>query len=102
MNTQDKIEAIYPLSPMQQGMLFHTLYTPESGVYFEQLCFTLNGDDRHPGLDVAAFERAWQSLIDRHPALRTVFAWETRDKPLQVVRSAPGPLDARDPLPPGR
>jgi amino acid adenylation domain-containing protein len=81
MNTPDNIEAIYPLSPMQQGMLFHSLYTPESGVYFEQLCFTLHGD-----LDVAAFERAWQHLIDRHPALRTVFAWETRDKPLQVVR----------------
>jgi len=81
MNTQDNIEAIYPLSPMQQGMLFHSLYTPESGVYFEQLCFTLHGD-----LDIAAFERAWQSLIDRHQALRTVFAWETRDKPLQVVR----------------
>ncbi len=81
MNTPDNIETIYPLSPMQQGMLFHALYTPESGVYFEQLCFTLRGD-----LDVAAFERAWQSLIDRHPVLRTVFAWETRDKPLQVVR----------------
>lgn len=81
MNTPDNIETIYPLSPMQQGMLFHSLYTPESGVYFEQLCFTLHGD-----LDVAAFERAWQALIDRHPALRTVFAWETRDKPLQVVR----------------
>lgn len=81
MNTQDNIEAIYPLSPMQQGMLFHTLYTPESGVYFEQLCFTLKGT-----LDVAAFERAWQALVDRHPVLRTVFAWETRDKPLQVVR----------------
>ena len=67
MNTQDNIEAIYPLSPMQQGMLFHSLYTPESGVYFEQLCFTLHGD-----LDIAAFERAWQSLIDRHQALRTV------------------------------
>ncbi len=81
MNTPDTIEAIYPLSPMQQGMLFHSLYTPESGVYFEQLCFTLHG-----ALDIAAFERAWQALIDRHPALRTVFAWETRDKPLQVVR----------------
>ncbi len=81
MNTPDTIEAIYPLSPMQQGMLFHSLYTPESGVYFEQLCFTLHGD-----LDIAAFERAWQALIDQHPALRTVFAWETRDKPLQVVR----------------
>lgn len=92
MSTHDNIEAIYPLSPMQQGMLFHTLYTPESGVYFEQVCFTLHGD-----LDVAAFERAWQRLIERHPALRTVFAWEKRDKPLQVVRrQAPLPWTTGD------
>jgi hypothetical protein len=38
------IESIYPLSPMQQGMLFHTLYAPESGVYCEQTSCSLNGN----------------------------------------------------------
>ena len=33
---RQNIEAIYPLSPMQQGMLFHSLVTPETGVYMEQ------------------------------------------------------------------
>src|SRR5262249_10798473 len=37
------IEDIYPLSPMQQGMLFHTLFAPESGVYYEQLSCTVSG-----------------------------------------------------------
>src|SRR5919202_6653184 len=74
------IEAAYPLSPMQQGMLFHTLYAPESGMYFEQLSCTLDGN-----LNVLAFQRAWQQVLDRHPVLRTAFVWENIEKPLQVV-----------------
>ena len=81
MKKSDNIEDIYPLSPLQQGMLFHTLYDPESEFYFEQLSSTLRG-----ALDVDALRRAWQSVIDRHTILRTAFFWERRDKPLQVVR----------------
>jgi amino acid adenylation domain-containing protein len=79
--TPNDIEAIYPLSPMQQGMLFHTLYTPGSSAYFEQQCLTLVGE-----LDPAAFRAAWQATLARHPALRTLFVWEGRERPLQVVR----------------
>ena len=75
------IEAIYPLSPMQQGMLFHTLYTPETKVYFRQMVCRLEGD-----LNVLAFERAWQRVVDRHTVLRTLFMWQRCPKPLQVVR----------------
>jgi len=74
------IEAVYPLSPMQQGMFFHSLYAPGSGVYCEQLSCTLRGD-----LNVLAFERAWQRVVERHPVLRTSFAWKRLDKTLQVV-----------------
>jgi amino acid adenylation domain-containing protein len=74
------IEAIYPLSPMQQGMLFHSLYAPESGVYVEQITFTLTGD-----LNVVAFESAWQTVVDRYSILRTLFIWENRPTPLQIV-----------------
>ncbi len=74
------IEDIYPLSPMQQGMLFHSLYEGHSGVYFEQTSWTLHGS-----LDRAAFSRAWQQVIDRHSALRTSFVWEELDEPVQVV-----------------
>ena len=74
------IQDIYELSPMQQGMLFHTLYAPESGVYFEQRSCLLVGP-----LDVVAFKRAWQAVVERHAVLRTAFYWEEADKPLQVV-----------------
>jgi len=79
--SKENIEDIYPLSPMQQGMLFHSLYSPESGEYIEQLCCKLQGN-----LDVVAFERAWQEVIDRHPILRTSFIWEGLEEPLQVVQ----------------
>ena len=79
LKSTDNLEDLYPLSPMQQGMLFHTVYERESGTYFEQSVFTLEGD-----LDVKSFERAWQLVIDRHPILRSSFMWDL-EKPLQVV-----------------
>ncbi|MFM6106645.1 MAG: amino acid adenylation domain-containing protein, partial [Sphaerospermopsis kisseleviana] len=75
-----KIEAIYPLSPMQQGMLFHSLYAPESGVYFEQMILSLQGN-----INITAFASAWQKVVDRYSILRTFFVWENRQTPLQVV-----------------
>src|ERR1043165_18048 len=89
---KSNIESIYPLSPMQHGMLFHCLYAPESEVYFDQFTCTLDG-----GLDVEAFRRAWQKVVDRHPVLRTSFVWERREKPLQVVqRNVKLPLTQHD------
>ena len=82
-NKSKNIESIYPLSPMQEGMLFHTLEEPESGVYFEQFSFTIHGN-----LDVSAFELAWCQVVKRHPALRTLFVWKNHKKLLQVVRKS--------------
>ena len=70
----------YPLSPMQQGMLFHSLYAPASGVYFEQGTLTLEG-----ALDHALFRAAWERLVARHPILRTTFVWDNVKEPVQVV-----------------
>ncbi|MEG4083317.1 amino acid adenylation domain-containing protein [Microcoleus sp. POL10_C6] len=74
------VEDFYPLSPMQQGMLFHTLYSPNSGVYFEQLTCTLR-----KLANAQAFKQAWQHVTDRHPILRTSFVWEGIKEPVQVV-----------------
>jgi alpha-ketoglutarate-dependent taurine dioxygenase len=75
------VEDIYPLSPVQQGMLFHAVYDPKGGMYLEQKTCTLQGD-----LDVSAFERAWQRVVERHPVLRTAFVWRGLEEPMQVVR----------------
>ncbi len=75
-----EIEDIYPLSPMQQGMLFHSLLAPDSGVYSEVTSCVLEGN-LHPD----AFARAWEETVNRHPILRTSFVWEDVEKPLQIV-----------------
>jgi non-ribosomal peptide synthase protein (TIGR01720 family) len=72
------ISDLYPLSPMQQGMLFQSL--SEAEAYVEQMQATLKGY-----LDKEAFQQAWQQVIDRHPILRTGFIWEGVDTPLQFV-----------------
>ena len=73
-------EAIYPLSPAQQGMLFESLVAPGSGIHVEQITCALRG-----ALNLNAFERAWQRVVERHPVLRTAFVWKEQDEPLQVV-----------------
>src|SRR3982074_202923 len=86
------LEDLYQLSPMQQGMLFHTIYAPQSGVYFEQSIFTIKGE-----FDEAAFERAWQRVVDRHSILRSSFLWEELEKPQQVVhRRVVLPIEKQD------
>ena len=86
------IEDIYPLSPTQEGMLFHSAYAPESGVYVQQWTCTLRGD-----LDPSAFQAAWRQVVDRHPALRTSFHWVDSDRPVQVVhRQVDPPLEEFD------
>ncbi len=90
--TLTHLEDIYDLSPTQQGMLFHSLSAPDSGVYRVQLCLTLKG-----GLDQTTLHQAWQDVIQQHSILRTAFQWEGIEKPLQVVyRQAQVALQALD------
>ncbi|HJX28273.1 MAG TPA: amino acid adenylation domain-containing protein, partial [Thermoanaerobaculia bacterium] len=86
------IEDVYPLSPMQQGILFHTLYDSDSGVYLSQTSFQLGG-----GFDPAAFRRALAQAIERHAVLRTAFVSQGLEEPVQVVhRSISLPLREED------
>ena len=55
----ENIQDIYPLSPMQEGMLFHSIYSPDSEEYREQFYCTLIGP-----LNIDAFKLAWQKIIE--------------------------------------
>jgi amino acid adenylation domain-containing protein len=76
----ENVEDFYPLSPMQEGILFHTIYRSEPDLYVFQFSALLRGE-----FDVRAFELAWQRVVDRHAILRTSFIWENLSKPVQVV-----------------
>ncbi|MEL6468395.1 MAG: amino acid adenylation domain-containing protein [Cyanobacteria bacterium J06623_4] len=81
--TSPTVQDIYPLSPTQRGLLFHSLYeraSDHNGIYIVQVSYTLQGN-----LNRAAFNQAWQQLMARHTILRTAFAWDKLDAPVQVV-----------------
>ncbi|MCP5054367.1 MAG: hypothetical protein GY940_44785 [bacterium] len=80
LNRQYSIRDLYPLSPMQEGMLFHRLYDHSSVSYFEQISYRLQGD-----LDIAIVEKSLNELFKRHSILRTAFVHEGFDRPLQIV-----------------
>jgi iturin family lipopeptide synthetase C len=74
------LQDLYPLSPMQQGMLFHALYQQDSRAYFEQMSYDIQGD-----LNSEIFKQSWQLLHNRHDVLRTVFVYKKSGKLLQMV-----------------
>ena len=74
------VEDVYPLSHMQQGIMFHSMYDNRSGTYVIQMTCKIEG-----AFQPDAFCRAWQRVLDRHPALRTVFLFDIGTDALQVV-----------------
>ena len=70
----------YPLSPLQQGMLFHHLEARTPGVDVEQLEIWLDEP-----IDDNLFPEAWAMVAKRHPILRTRFRWEGMKVPQQEV-----------------
>lgn len=79
MGAEPTIEDIYPLTPLQQGMLFHALRDGDEHVYLERFRRT------YAHLDVDRYRAAWRQVVALHPALRTVFLWEESEQPVQVV-----------------
>ena len=71
---------VYPLTPTQQGMLYHCLESGDASLYVSQFSLTLEGHYQH---EPAC--QAWQSLVARHTVLRTAFVWKNQKQPLQVV-----------------
>ena len=78
----NNIEDAYPLTALQRGMLFHSIASPQSGVYIEQITATISNTN----FSIPLFQQCWNKLISRHTALRSVFAWEDLPEPIQLVR----------------
>ncbi|MGH9765148.1 MAG: condensation domain-containing protein, partial [Blastocatellia bacterium] len=74
------VEDIYPASPMQQGLLFHALYSPLTDLYLNQLSYRIEGR-----LDILSFKQAWRFVVARHAIWSTAFVWRDLEEPLQVV-----------------
>jgi surfactin family lipopeptide synthetase C len=75
-----QIEDSYPLSPLQHGMLVHSMTDPRSGAYIQQLVCTLAEE-----LNISAFQNAWRQIVTRHAVFRTRFNWQLSGEPLQEV-----------------
>ncbi len=75
-----RIEDSFPLAPIQEGMLFNSLYAPGSSV--DVIIAVL---ELHEELDEALYLQAWQHVVDGNPALRTCFRWQGLEQPCQEV-----------------
>ncbi|MEF3112182.1 amino acid adenylation domain-containing protein [Streptomyces chrestomyceticus] len=74
------VEDLYPLTPMQSGMLFHSMTEPDRPLYVEQVSFVLDGVT-----DPRLLGQAWQQVVDRAPVLRTSVLRDGLEEPLQAV-----------------
>src|SRR5437868_4331299 len=77
----DPRESCYPLSALQQGMLFDALRSRQRGVDVTEV--VVHCKER---LEPALMEQACQALAERHDILRTSFRWENLAEPRQVVQ----------------
>uniref|UniRef100_UPI0004916139 non-ribosomal peptide synthetase n=1 Tax=Tenacibaculum ovolyticum TaxID=104270 RepID=UPI0004916139 len=77
---QNNIEKIYPLTPMQEGMLFHTIRDKNLEAYFIQLSYSVSGK-----IDIEIFSESIDVLSKRHDIFRTAFVYESTERPIQVV-----------------
>ncbi|WP_339102103.1 amino acid adenylation domain-containing protein [Pseudomonas sp. G166] len=74
------VQDIYPLAPLQEGILYHHISAQQGDPYVLQAMFAFQDEAR-----LEAFALALQGVIDRHDILRTAVLWEGLEQPVQVV-----------------
>ena len=72
-------QTFHPLSDNQQGIWFLNQFAPETSIYNVSFAGRIRSE-----LDIPAFRRAFQALVDRHPSLRTTIAVHA-GKPVQQI-----------------
>jgi amino acid adenylation domain-containing protein len=81
---EDSISAEHPLTPMQRGMLFHSVLAPESGGYIQQVVIRMEAV-----ADECAFRRTWNEAIRRHRVLGGRFQWHGNSDARFVIHGIP-------------
>ncbi|KPX89656.1 Amino acid adenylation [Pseudomonas amygdali pv. mori] len=74
------VQDIYPLAPLQQGILYHHVTATQGDPYVMQVQFAFSDQAR-----LKAFAQALQTVINRHDILRTSVHWNGLETPVQVV-----------------
>ncbi|SDR46994.1 non-ribosomal peptide synthetase [Pseudovibrio sp. Tun.PSC04-5.I4] len=91
-SNKDAIEAIYPPSHLQLGLLFHSSLEPKSTAYLTTVVRQFSGF-----FDRDSFEASWRYIIERHEALRACFIWKEVEEPVQVIlQEVALPIDWHD------
>lgn len=75
ISNYQEVEEVYPCSPTQEGMLLSQLRNPQA--YLFHVVFEVTGTNPRHIIDPLKLVKAWQKVVDRHPALRTVFVNST-------------------------
>ncbi|HZS20149.1 MAG TPA: condensation domain-containing protein, partial [Pseudonocardiaceae bacterium] len=92
VGTGRNVEDIYRLTPLQAGLVFHSLLDPAAAAYVDQTQLWISGVS-----DPAALGVAWQQVVDRTPILRSAIAWTGVDEPVQIVhRQVTAPITYLD------
>jgi amino acid adenylation domain-containing protein/non-ribosomal peptide synthase protein (TIGR01720 family) len=75
------VEDLYPLTALQEGILFHAVRDSLSDPYVQEGRLNIHGR-----LDAGAFYRAWQAVVSRYEVLRAAFVWRGLERPVQVIQ----------------
>jgi amino acid adenylation domain-containing protein/non-ribosomal peptide synthase protein (TIGR01720 family) len=82
LNSDNTMEDVYELSPLQEGIYYHWLAEDSSSLYFEQISYRV----RAKVLDIEKLKVSYDRLTARHAVLRTSFSTEYAGRSLQIVR----------------
>ena len=80
--TSMQVDDVWPLAPLQEGLLFHAEYDTDASrdVYVGQRVMDLEGT-----VDAAVLRASWQAMLDRHASLRAGFQHRSSGEPVQVI-----------------